>query len=82
MRQTTVRLPDDLDAQLRQDAQLRHEARRQGLTIAQVTRTALEGHLSGGWRLDAAASGHSGHNDVSKRVEEIVQESAESVRAS
>jgi hypothetical protein len=69
MQRTTVKLPDDLDARLR------HEARRQGTTIAQVTRTALEVHLGGGRRrrLGAAASGRSGCSDVSERVEEIIR---------
>jgi hypothetical protein len=68
MRRTTVKLPDDLDTQLR------HEARRQGLTIAEVTRTALEAHLSTGRRrrLRAAATGRSGRSDISERVEEII----------
>jgi hypothetical protein len=68
MRRTTVKLPEDLDARLR------HEAQLQGVTIAQVTRTALEAHLGGGRRrLGAAASGHSGHSDISERVEEIIR---------
>ncbi len=49
MQRTTVKLPDDLDARLR------HEAHRQGITIAQVTRTALEAHLGGGRRRLGAA---------------------------
>ena len=68
MRRTTVKLPDDLDARLR------HEAERRGVTIADVTRTALEQHLGAGGRrlLNAAASGRSGGNDVSERIEEIL----------
>lgn len=68
MRRTTVKLPDDLDARLR------HEAERRGVTIADVTRTALEQHLGAGERrrLSAAASGRSGHSDVSERIEEIL----------
>jgi len=57
MRRTTVKLPDDLDALLR------HEAQRRGVTIADVTKTALERHLG------ATAAGRS---DVSKRIEEIL----------
>ncbi len=68
MQRTTVKLPDDLDARLR------HEAHRQGITIAQVTRTALEAHLGGGRRrLGAAASGRSGRSEISERVEEIIR---------
>lgn len=68
MRRTTVKLPDDLDARLR------HEAERRGVTIADVTRTALEQHLGAGGRrrLGAAASGRSGQSDVSERIEEIL----------
>lgn len=68
MRRTTVKLPDDLDARLR------HEAERRGVTIADVTRTALEQHLGAGGRrrLEAAASGRSGQSDVSERIEEIL----------
>lgn len=68
VRRTTVKLPDDLDARLR------HEAERRGVTIADVTRTALEQHLGAGGRrhLSAAAAGRSGHSDVSERIEEIL----------
>jgi predicted transcriptional regulator len=68
MRRTTVKLPDDLDARLR------HEAERRGVTIADVTRTALEQHLgaSGRRRLGAGAAGRSGRSDVSERIEEIL----------
>jgi len=68
MRRTTVMLPDELDARLR------HEAERRGVTIADVTRTALELHLGGGegQRLGAAAAGRSGRSDVSERIEEIL----------
>jgi hypothetical protein len=67
MQRTTVKLPDDLDARLR------HEAERRGVTIAEVTRTALEQHLgSGRRRLGAGAVGSSGQSDVSVRVEEIL----------
>ena len=68
MKRTTVKLPDDLDARLR------HEAQRRGTTIAEVTRTALEAQLGVGGRrqLGAAAAGHSGPTDVSERIEEII----------
>jgi predicted transcriptional regulator len=69
MRRTTVKLPDELDARLR------HEAQRRGSTIAEVTRTALEQHLGAGKRrrLGAAASGRSGRSDISERIEEIIR---------
>jgi predicted transcriptional regulator len=68
MRRTTVKLPEDLDARLR------HEAQRRGTTIAEVTRAALEEHLEVGKRrrLDAAGAGRSGRSDVSERIEEIL----------
>jgi Ribbon-helix-helix protein, copG family len=68
MKRTTVKLPDDLDARLR------HEARRRGVTIADVTRTALEEHLGVGRRrsLGARGAGRSGRSDVSERIEEII----------
>jgi len=68
MRRTTVKLLDDLDTRLR------HEAERRGVTIADVTRTALVQHLGADGRrqLGAAASGHSGQSDVAERIEEIL----------
>jgi predicted DNA-binding protein len=68
MRRTTIKLPDDLDTRLRQ------EARRRGVTIAEVTRAALEDHLEVGKRrrLGAAAAARSGRGDVSERIEEIL----------
>jgi Ribbon-helix-helix protein, copG family len=67
MRRTTVKLPDDLDARLR------HEAQRRGTTIADVTRRALEEHLGAGHRrLLGTGSGRSGRSDISERIEEII----------
>src|SRR3954452_7635197 len=39
VKRTTVKLPDDLDAKLR------HEADRRGVTISDLTREAIEAHL-------------------------------------
>jgi predicted transcriptional regulator len=64
MRRTTVKLPDELDARLR------HEAQRRGVTISDVTREAIEEHI-GRRRLLAAGAGRSGAGDVSVRIEEI-----------
>lgn len=71
MVRTTVKITDELDARLR------HEAQQQGVTISEVTRTALEAHLrvggrDGRRRLRAAAAGRSGQSDVSERVEQII----------
>ena len=77
MKRTTVKIPDELDARLRQ------EAARRGVTISQVTREALEGHLGVGRRrmLRAAGSGDSGRSDLSERIEEILAAEAEQFRS-
>ena len=70
MRRTTVKLPDELDARLR------HEADRRGMSIAELTREAIESHLgSGGTRrtLHAKGVGRSGRSDISERIEEILE---------
>jgi Ribbon-helix-helix protein, copG family len=66
MRRTTVKIPDELDSRLR------HEAQRRGVTIAEVTRAALEEHLKGSRRLRARGGGRSGRTDISERMEEII----------
>jgi len=67
MKRTTVKLPDELDAKLR------HEAERRGITVSDLTREAIEGHLGGQHRrLRAAGAGHSGRDDISERIEEIL----------
>jgi predicted transcriptional regulator len=66
-----VKLPDDLDARLR------HEAQRRRVTVSELTREAIETHLGSrpaGRRLIAAAAGHSGSHDVSVRIEEILRD--------
>ena len=75
MKRTTVKLPEDLDARLR------HEAERRGMTISELTREAIAshlGHTARRRRLGAAASGRSGRDDVSDRIEEIL--AADAVR--
>jgi Arc/MetJ-type ribon-helix-helix transcriptional regulator len=71
MKRTTVKLPDELDARLR------HEAQRRGTTISELTREAIEAHLGGGRRgrrrLLAAGAGSSGASDVSERIEAILR---------
>jgi predicted transcriptional regulator len=68
VKRTTVKLPDSLDARLR------HEAQRRGVTIADISREALEAYLGTGPRrqLGAAKAGRSGRSDVSERIEEIL----------
>lgn len=70
MKRTTVKLPDELDARLR------HEAERRGTTISELTREAIEAHLRGGRgrrKLLGAGAGRSGHSDISERIEEILR---------
>lgn len=69
MRRTTVKLPDDLDARLR------HEAERRETTVSNLTREAIEVYLGGNRtrrRLLAAGAGASGHADISERIEQIL----------
>ena len=74
MRRTTVKLPDDLDARLR------HEARRRGVTVSQLTREAIEALLEASpdrRRLLAAGAGASGRSDISERIEELLAHEVE-----
>lgn len=69
MQRTTVKLPDELDARLR------HEAERRGSTVSDLTREAIETFLGtqpGRRRLLAAGAGASGRDDISERIEEIL----------
>jgi predicted DNA-binding protein len=78
MKRTTVKIPGELDARLR------NEARRRGSTISEVTREALEAHLGVVDRphLRAArGSGRSGRGDLSVRIEEILAEEAQQFRS-
>jgi hypothetical protein len=67
MKRTTVKLPDDVDARLR------HEAERRGITVSELTREAIEAHILGPGRQRLGAAGRSGRSDVSRRVEEILR---------
>ncbi len=69
MKRTTVKLADDLDREMRD------EAARRGLTLSEWTREAIEAHLPrqrGARRLLAAGAAGSGRSDVSVRIEEIL----------
>ena len=70
MKRTTVKLPEDLDAKLRAEAQ------RRGMTVSELTREAIETHLNGGRRrvLHSAGAFRSGKGDLSTRVDEILGE--------
>lgn len=71
MKRTTVKLPEELDARLR------HEADRRGTTISEITREAIDAHLGGGRRrLIAAKAGRSGRHDTARRIEEILRREA------
>jgi predicted transcriptional regulator len=72
VKRTTVKISDELDARLR------HEAERNGTTVSELTRQALEAYLRMGprRRLRAAAAGASGRDDVSVRIEEILASEA------
>lgn len=67
-----MKLPNDLDAKLR------HEAERRGSTIADITREAIEAHVGGTERrrLIAAKAGKSGRSDTARRIEEIIRQEA------
>ena len=67
MKRTTIKLPDELDARLR------HEAERRGLTVSVLTREAIEAHLLGRGRRRLGTPGRSGRRDVSRRIEEILR---------
>lgn len=69
VKRTTVKLPDDIDREMRD------EAARRGLTLSDWTREAIESHLPrqrGRRRLLATGAGASGRSDVSERIEEIL----------
>jgi predicted transcriptional regulator len=69
MNRTTIKLPEELDARLR------HEARRRGTTISELTREAIEAHLGRGTgrrKLRGAGAGASGRTDISEKIEEIL----------
>jgi hypothetical protein len=70
MKRTTVKLPDDLDAQLR------YEAARRQTTVSELTREAIESFLGVGQRrkLLAAGAARSGQSDISERIEELLRE--------
>jgi hypothetical protein len=69
MKRTTIMLPEELEARLR------HEARRRGVSIAQVVREAVERELpapEAGRPLAFFAVGNGGPANASERVDEYV----------
>jgi hypothetical protein len=70
-KRTTVKLPDDLDRLLRE------EAARRGITISELTREAIAAYLPqqrGRRRLLSTGAGRSGRSDISERLEELLAE--------
>jgi hypothetical protein len=70
VKRTTVMLTDEVDARVRQ------EAVRRGITVSEWTREAVEAHLppTGGHRLSGAGMFHSGRDDISERIDELLAE--------
>jgi predicted DNA-binding protein len=68
MKRTTIMLPEDVDARLRL------EARRRGVSVAQVAREAIERELppQPDGRLSFFAVGDGSPRDASERVDELV----------
>lgn len=69
MKRTTIMLPDELDARIRL------EARRRGVSIADVAREAIEQHVAGAvptGRLGFFAIGEGSPVDGSERIDELV----------
>jgi Arc/MetJ-type ribon-helix-helix transcriptional regulator len=81
VKRTTVKLPDDVDREMRE------EAARRGMTISEFVRESIEARLPrqrGRRVLFAAGAGRSGRSDISERMEELYAEemSAEHERQS
>jgi predicted transcriptional regulator len=70
MKRTTIKLPDELDARLRV------EAERRGMTISELTREAIARHLGDGprRRLRAAGAGRGDGSSVAGRIDELLRE--------
>ncbi len=69
MKRTTVKVPDDVDRAMRDEAQRRE------MTLSEWAREAIEAHLprqGGGRRLLATGAGSSGRSDVAERANEIL----------
>lgn len=69
MKRTTIKVSDDVDRAMRD------EAHRREMTLSDWTREAIEAHLprqGGRRRLLAAGAGASGRSDVARRAGEIL----------
>lgn len=70
MRRTTIMLPEGVSVRLR------HEARRRGVSVAEVVREAVDRHLPSskpGGKLSFFAAGEGGPADASERVDAYVR---------
>ena len=77
MKRTTVKIPDELDAKLR------HEAERMGMTVSEVVRQGIEMRVDGLRRpilRSLAGSFRSGEPNYASRVDEIIQADIEAGR--
>jgi Arc/MetJ-type ribon-helix-helix transcriptional regulator len=72
MKRTTVKLPDELDARLR------HEADRLRITVSELVREAIEQRLTpdGQRRFLSVGAGRSGRPGIAERIEELLAEEA------
>lgn len=71
MKRTTIMLPDELDSRIRL------EARRRGVSIADIAREALEQHVPDPGRkglLGFFGVGEGAPSDASERVDELVRD--------
>jgi hypothetical protein len=78
VKRTTIMLPDDVDARLRS------EARRRGVSIADVAPEAIDRHVPAspaGGRLSFFGVGEGSPPDASERVDELVGDAVRRRRA-
>jgi Arc/MetJ-type ribon-helix-helix transcriptional regulator len=70
MKRTTVKLPDDVDREMRE------EAARRGITVSEFVRESIESSLPRQRRRPMAfvGAGRSGRSDISERMEELIAE--------
>lgn len=69
MKRTTIKLPDEVDARLR------HEAERRGTTVSALSRDAIVAYLGVAPQrvLGGGRTWRSGRSDVSARIEELLR---------
>jgi predicted transcriptional regulator len=69
MKRTTIKLPDELDARLR------FEAQRRGMTISELTREAIAAHIGAApvRRLRAAGAGRGDGSNVAENIDHYLR---------